>query len=216
MTGNVIGGAANNLLVQPYTALLHVTPTLGFAWEALLLSLALAERLRTFEHDALFDSLTGLTNRRGLERAMAIEYAVAARTQVAYSVLVLDVDNFKSYNDRYGHLAGDGALRTVATALSTALREIDCAARYGGEEFVALLPSTDLAGALVLGERVREAVHAQAVPHVGGVGGVLTVSVGAACARPGEAAEALLSRADTALYWAKNGGRDRVEAAAMV
>jgi len=216
MAGNVIGGAANNLLVQPYTVFLHITPTLGFAWEALLLSLALAERLRTFEHDAFFDPLTRLSNRRGLERAMASEFAIAARTRTPYSVLVLDVDKFKSYNDRYGHLAGDEALQAVAAALGGALRAIDCAARFGGEEFVALLPATDLSGALALGERVREAVRAHAVPHADGVDGILTVSVGAACARPGESAEQLLGRADTALYWAKNGGRDRVEAAAMV
>jgi diguanylate cyclase (GGDEF)-like protein len=212
----VIGGAANNLLVQPYTALLHIAPTLGFAWEALLLSLALAERLRSFEHDALIDPLTSLTNRRGLEQAMAIEFAVAARTQAPYSVLVLDVDNFKAFNDRYGHLAGDRALKTVAASLGGALRQIDCAARFGGEEFVALLPATDLNGAIALGERVREAVRAQGVQHPDGIGGVLTVSVGAACAQPGESAEALLARADTALYWAKNQGRDRVEPAVLV
>ncbi|HTW85585.1 MAG TPA: diguanylate cyclase [Candidatus Sulfotelmatobacter sp.] len=213
MLGNVIGGAGINLLVQ-YTALLHVAPTLGFAWEALLLSIALAERLRTFEHDAFFDPLTRLTNRRGLERAMAEERAHAQRTHAPYSVLVLDVDKFKSYNDRYGHLAGDQALSAVATAFGGALRAVDCAARFGGEEFVALLPGTDIEGAVALGERVRRAVRAKAIPHADGVDGVLTVSIGAACALGDEPGEALLERADAALYAAKHGGRDRVEPAA--
>jgi diguanylate cyclase (GGDEF)-like protein len=215
MLGNAIGGAGNNLLV-PYTALLHVAPTLGFAWEALLLSIALAERLRTFEHDSFFDPLTRLTNRRGLERAMADERAHAQRTHAPYSVLVLDIDKFKTYNDRYGHLAGDQALSAVAAAFGDALRAVDCAARFGGEEFVALLPGTDIEGALILGERVRRAVRAKAITHADGVDGVLTVSIGAACALQDEPGEALLERADAALYAAKHGGRDRVEAASPV
>jgi diguanylate cyclase (GGDEF)-like protein len=212
LVGNVLGGAGNNLLLT-YTPFLHVAPTLGFAWEALLLSVALAERLRTFERDALFDPLTRLTNRRGLERAMAAEREHAHRTQAPYSVLVLDIDKFKTYNDRYGHLAGDDALRAVATAFGGSLRAVDCAARFGGEEFVALLPGTDIAGAVVLGERVRAAVRAAKIPHADGADGILTVSIGAACVQGDESAEWLLGRADAALYQAKHGGRDRVEAA---
>lgn len=215
LVGNVVGGAGNNLLMT-YTTLLHVAPTLGFAWEALLLSVALAERLRTFEHDAFFDPLTRLTNRRGLERAMAVERAHAQRTHAPYSVLVLDIDKFKTYNDRYGHLAGDEALRAVANAFGDSLRAVDCAARFGGEEFVALLPGTDVAGAVILGERVRTAVRAAKIPHADGVDGILTVSIGAACAQGDESAEWLLGRADAALYAAKHGGRDRVEAATPV
>ena len=213
LTGNVTGIAANNLLI-PRVPLTYIAPTLGFAFESLLLAFALFEQWRTAERDAYVDPLTRLVNRRGLERALGAEREHAARTRSAYSVLMLDIDHFKQYNDRYGHLEGDRVLSLVAHAFAHALRAVDCAARYGGEEFIALLPGTNAEGALTLGERVRDAVRALAIEHPASADGIVTVSVGAACARDGESDAALLMRADAALYAAKNAGRDRVTVSA--
>jgi diguanylate cyclase (GGDEF)-like protein len=201
-------------VLLPQWTIFILAPTLGFAWEALLLSLALAERFRTFERDASIDPLTRLINRRALEQNLAREVEHANRTRAPFSVLVVDIDNFKAYNDRFGHMAGDVALQHAARIFGGALRAIDSAARFGGEEFVALLPDTDLTGALTLGERLRIALREAAIPHPDGIDGVLTVSVGAACARLGESGAAVIGRADMALYEAKNDGRDRVSAAA--
>jgi diguanylate cyclase (GGDEF)-like protein len=213
LIGNVVGWASSNVLLPQWTIFI-LAPTLGFAWEALLLSIALAERFRTVERDASIDPLTRLTNRRALEAILAREMEHAHRTRSPFSVLVVDIDNFKAYNDRFGHMAGDVALQWVARIFGGTLRAIDCAARFGGEEFVALLPGTDLSGAHTLAERLRAALHEAAIPHPAGIDGVLTVSVGAACARPGESGAAVIGRADLALYDAKNDGRDRVALAA--
>jgi diguanylate cyclase (GGDEF)-like protein len=210
LVGNVTGLAANNLLL-PRVPITYIAPTLGFAFEALLLAFALFEQWRAVERDAYVDPLTRLANRRGLERALAAEREHAARTHSPYALLILDIDHFKKYNDRYGHIEGDRILAQVASAFAHALRGIDCAARYGGEEFIALLPGTDTEGALALGKRVRDAVRALAIEHVDSEEGIVTVSIGAACAREGEPDASLLMRADAALYAAKHGGRNRVE-----
>jgi len=212
LIGNVSGLAANNLLL-PRVTLTYLAPTLGFAFEAVLLAFALFDQWRALERDAFVDPLTRLVNRRGLERALAAEREHAARSLSTYSVLMLDIDHFKKYNDRNGHLEGDRVLATVANAFAHALRGIDCAARYGGEEFIALLPATNAEGALVLGERVRAAVRELGIVHVDSDEGFVTVSIGAACARNGESDASLLMRADAALYAAKNAGRDRVSMA---
>jgi diguanylate cyclase (GGDEF)-like protein len=214
LAGNVTGVAANNLLL-PRVTLTYIAPTLGFAFEALLLAFALFEQWRMVERDAYLDPLTRLVNRRGLEDALAAEREHAARTLSPYSVLMLDIDYFKKYNDRYGHLQGDRVLTLVANAFARALRGVDCAARYGGEEFIALLPGTAAEGALVLGERVRAAVRALAIEHADAEEGIVTVSIGAACARDAESDASLLMRADAALYAAKNGGRNRVALASV-
>jgi len=213
LAGNVLGWAATNRLL-PFDTILLIAPTLGFAWEALLLSIALAERLRSFERAASIDPLTRLANRRALDAVLTSEIEFASRTHAPLSALVLDIDKFKAYNDRFGHLAGDVALQLVAKTFADALRAIDCAARFGGEELVAVLPGTDLAGAHALAERMRSELRDAAVPHPDGVDGVLTVSIGAACARPGETGDALIARADAALYASKSTGRDRVSVAA--
>ena len=211
LVGNLTGLAANNILWNvPRIPLTYIAPTLGFAFEALLLALAVFEQWQAVERDALVDPLTRLVNRRGLERALAAEREHAARTKSSYSVLMLDIDRFKKYNDRYGHLEGDRVLAAVAGAFAHSLRAIDCAARYGGEEFIALLPGTNAEGALILGERVRDSVRALAIVHAEAEEGIVTVSVGAACAVPGESDASLLMRADAALYRAKDGGRNRV------
>jgi len=209
LIGNVAGWAENNMILPVWTIFV-LAPTLGFAWEATLLSFAITERLRTFERDASIDPLTRLMNRRALEAALTREMEHAQRSRNPFSVLIVDIDRFKTYNDRFGHMAGDVALQLFARIFGGTLRAIDCAARFGGEEFVALLPGTDLPGALALGERLRIGMREAAIPHPDGIDGILTVSVGAACARPGESGAAVIGRADFALYDAKNDGRDRV------
>ncbi|CAG9273501.1 Diguanylate cyclase [Paraburkholderia unamae] len=161
------------------------------------------------------DALTSLANRRAFETRADHEWARARRSGTPLSLALLDVDRFKLYNDRYGHLAGDDALAAVAHAIGAhARRAADCAARYGGEEFVMLLPETGEAQALVLAEKVRAAIEALALPHEGSPNGVLTVSVGVASTTQSAFANwrALTDAADAALYTAKRSGRNRVAA----
>ena len=164
---------------------------------------------------ALTDELTGLVNRRRFVEALEDEIARAGRLDVPLSVLFADLDDFKRINDRFGHPAGDEALRAFAELLRGELRGIDTAARMGGEEFAVLLPGTELDGALAVAERIRVRVEGQALMRetVGGAG--LTTSIGVVQYRSGTTTE-LLRRADDALYQAKEQGKNRVagEAAA--
>lgn len=167
---------------------------------------------RQLERDAMVDGLTGLHNRRWLNDKAPRLVERHGRGAVPLSVLVVDVDHFKRFNDDYGHSAGDQVLAVVARTLSTSLRPTDLAARYGGEEFVVLLPDTDLAGAATAAERLRIAVGGTTVPtHDGRVLPPITVSIGVAELVAGESATALIDRADAALYRAKKTGRNRVE-----
>jgi len=164
---------------------------------------------------ALKDGLTGLANRRAFDYALDVELKRARRADQPVSLLMLDVDFFKKFNDGYGHVAGDNCLRAVAAAIAgSAVRSADTVARYGGEEFAVILPNTDMAGALTVGEAIRAAVLALAVPHAGSTLGQLSVSIGVAMANPQERAtldkEGLLHHADAALYQSKNDGRNRV------
>jgi diguanylate cyclase (GGDEF)-like protein len=158
------------------------------------------------------DGLTGLVNRRGLDEAIVAEWRKSRRERQPLSVLMIDVDHFKRYNDRYGHPAGDECLRQIGAALqSVTRRAADCTARYGGEEFMLLLPATDAQGAMVMAARAREAVRGLGVVHAGSASGWITVSIGMASAVAEESDPApLIAAADRALYCAKAGGRDRV------
>lgn len=160
------------------------------------------------------DGLTGLANRRSLDEVLPRELGRVRRGAEGVAVLMCDVDHFKSYNDLYGHLAGDVCLREVARALSAAVRRGgDLVARYGGEEFALVLPATDLRGAVQVAEGARARVQGLALPHArSDAAPVVTVSVGVAWASAEEADEAaeLLRRADLALYEAKRAGRNRV------
>src|SRR5690606_39457410 len=134
------------------------------------------------------------------------------RTGAPFAIALIDIDRFKSINDSHGHLVGDQLLRAFARRVSERLREVDLLGRYGGEEFILLLVGTRLAGAVRLAERLREDVAAANWDEV--LPGLrLTMSAGVAEYRPGESLEALLERADNALYAAKRGGRNRVERA---
>lgn len=177
---------------------------------------ATASMNRNLEALSLTDGLTGLPNRRSFDATLDREWRRALRRDELISVMMIDIDHFKSLNDRFGHPAGDTCLREVAQAIGgSPMRGSDFAARFGGEEFVVLLPNTDAAGALRIGELVRSAVEALDVRHDGQALGPVTVSIGCASrmALPGEKAAAeLLAAADAALYAAKREGRNRVMA----
>ena len=162
-------------------------------------------------HWVYIDGLTGVYNRRHFDERLAAEWGRAARSGSALSVVLLDVDLFKRYNDRYGHQAGDDCLRRVAATLKSSIRRPgDLVARYGGEEFVCLLPDTALPGAMGLAQQLGAAVHALQIEHGNStVDAVVTVSLGV-CSKPeqgGGCADALLRAADAQLYRAKTLGR---------
>ena len=159
------------------------------------------------------DSLTGLANRRQFDRAIVTEWSRAIRNAAPISLLLLDVDRFKDFNDLYGHLEGDSCLRTIAhIAANASRRASDTVARIGGEEFAIILPGTPAAGALETAERLRLAVMHRGTPHAANAALVVTVSLGCATIIPTEASEAteIIAAADAALYAAKNAGRNRV------
>jgi two-component system, chemotaxis family, response regulator WspR len=162
------------------------------------------------------DGLTGASNRKHFNEYIEIEWKRAARDQTSLGVLMIDVDDFKKFNDTYGHLVGDEALIKVAEAArKVSGRPADLTARFGGEEFVIVLPGTDLAGAQTVGEKVRQTVEDLQVPHAASsAGGFLTVSIGGASIIPrrGDSFVALIETADVALYQAKRSGRNRVVA----
>lgn len=176
----------------------------------------LEEVNRELEHRAASDGLTGVSNRRHFDERLAQELQRAQREGEPVSLLLVDVDHFKRYNDHYGHQAGDACLQAVARALEREIyREPDLLARYGGEELVALLADTDADGARVVAERAVAAVRALALPHAASsTAPVVTVSAGAASLVPfaPEDGPRLLRLADAALYAAKQAGRDRAVA----
>jgi diguanylate cyclase (GGDEF)-like protein len=173
--------------------------------------LSMTEQLKLL---ATTDGLTGLTNRRAFDTALESELARCRRNEQPLSLLLVDVDRFKAYNDLYGHQAGDNVLKTIGTALKESMRRPgDVAARYGGEEFVAILPSTDEDGAFFIADAFRESLHTLALPHQASERGIVTASVGLATFADHSAemtSAELIRRADEALYNAKAAGRDRV------
>ncbi|MBV8888582.1 MAG: diguanylate cyclase [Alphaproteobacteria bacterium] len=164
------------------------------------------------------DGLTGLANRRHFDETLDAEFRRAAREATALSLIMLDVDHFKMFNDSYGHPAGDRCLRAIGVSLKGLLRRpADLAARYGGEEFAILLPSTPLAGAVEIAERARAAVRALRIEHACNPDRIVTISLGVAtfAQRPDfPDPDDLVAAADRALYAAKASGRDRVCTAA--
>jgi diguanylate cyclase (GGDEF)-like protein len=164
---------------------------------------------RVFETMAL-DGLTQVRNRRALQDALESEFARSRRHGHTLSLLLLDVDHFKGVNDRLGHLAGDNVLKRIAALLNEHGRRENCTARYGGDEFAVLLAETPLAGAMIFAERVRAAVEQDEIA-AGDQRVAVTVSIGVAEWTPQMTQpEDLIALADTALYRAKNAGRNRV------
>lgn len=162
------------------------------------------------------DPLTKLANRRRFDAAMSREHARHARSGAPLSVIMLDIDNFKAFNDRYGHLKGDHCLQQIAgVILENVERRADIAARYGGEEFACILPETDLNGAKILAEQIRSGIEQLAIPHhASPTADVVTASFGTATvsSHAGLSAPDIIALADEALYRAKQSGRNRIEA----
>jgi diguanylate cyclase (GGDEF)-like protein len=177
----------------------------GLGCVALHARAAFGEQVRQFERARLesrIDELTGLANRRAIQARLQDEIARSIRYDHPLSVLMIDLDDFKSVNDRFGHAAGDAALTTTAHAIETSIRSIDLAGRYGGEEFLVILPETATPGAEVVAERIRSSIE----------NGVrVTVSIGLATLAPEDSDPSnLVDRADAALYDAKRTGKNRV------
>lgn len=172
----------------------------------------LREAQARLEVIATHDSLTGLGNRRLFERALEVEFARGARQQQSLALIMFDIDFFKRYNDAYGHVNGDQCLARVADVVKRCCqRKSDLAVRYGGEEFAVLLPDTDAQGALAIAEQIRHAIKEEQIIHSGSPSGYLTVSLGCHAFVPkgGDSVEVFIERSDTALYQAKNFGRNR-------
>ena len=193
---------------------------IGLLWLTWMLRRELRRRYRTervLSELAATDALTGLANRRILDERLRLEWDRAQRSADPMTVLMIDVDHFKAFNDRHGHHAGDEALRTVAQVIGTTIRRpADLAARYGGEEFAVVLPHTDAKGAHVIAEHIRSSI--EHLPRVAGDEQPITVSIGMSTwdKHSRMSLEALLLSADQALYEAKHAGRNRiVEAAAL-
>jgi diguanylate cyclase (GGDEF)-like protein len=159
------------------------------------------------------DDLTGLPNRRAFRETFEREWRHAVRSGSALSLLSIDADYFKSFNDRYGHGRGDEVLRAIAGTLDASIRRPrDIAARYGGEEFAVILPETDLAGAMRIADSIRQTISAMAIVHEGSPYHIVTASIGVASAQPSRRSERniLLEAADQALYRAKAAGRNAI------
>ncbi len=168
-----------------------------------------------FERLAHVDELTAIPNRRNFEECFEREATRARRIGRRLALLMIDVDLFKEFNDRYGHIAGDACLQQIAATISQTLRRpTDLVARYGGEEFVVLLPETELSGALGVAELIRASISALGIPHGGSTLGTVSVSIGCASGTPRGNSERqqLIEAADAALYRAKHAGRNRVAA----
>ncbi|MEW6372888.1 MAG: diguanylate cyclase [Pseudomonadota bacterium] len=176
----------------------------------------LLEHAESLRARSYVDGLTGIANRRYFDVALERELRRAQRSGGALSLLLMDIDSFKAYNDHFGHQGGDACLSTVAQALAAMLkRPADVAARYGGEEFAAILPDTTLEQARVHANAIREHVAALALEHAPkALRPIVTLSIGVACVdgKRGNEAAALIEAADKALYAAKRGGRNRVVA----
>ncbi len=175
----------------------------------------LLKKSRSLRDQALHDALTGIANRRQFDVRLTSEFNRAMHDGGWLAIVILDVDNFKRYNDQYGHPAGDECLKTVANCVSSGRRRSnDLAARMGGEEFAILLPNTGLRGAIAVAEAIRKTVSAQKMRHVPGEPHSVTVSCGVHALVPmeGMSPAKLIDAADRALYLAKSSGRNCVRA----
>jgi len=170
------------------------------------------ELIERYKWKASVDSLTGLFNRYWIDKMLARQMARARFGHEPLALLLVDVDHFKQFNDRHGHVGGDCALRSVAACMREIVRPTDLIARFGGEEFVVLLPGAELANAREVAERLRHAIATTRIEHFdGSVLSPVTVSIGAAQMPEQGSPEAFLEQADRALYRAKGAGRNRVE-----
>jgi diguanylate cyclase len=172
----------------------------------------LYRELEKSQKEAQTDSLTGLINRRGLEKRFELERIRAKQNTLPFSIIMVDLDHFKKVNDTYGHLVGDSLLRGVARILKLQLRRNDIAARYGGEEFLILLPETDLVGAGAVAGKIQRGLSTKEwkLKESGQSMGQITVSMGISVYAMNESGNDMIKRADDALYMAKSSGRNQV------
>jgi diguanylate cyclase len=168
--------------------------------------------LQALRTESLTDPLTTLSNRKFFDQGLEKSMAEAKEANQPLALLMADIDNFKSFNDKYGHLTGDQVLRLVALSVKQNVKGRDVAARYGGEEFVVALPNTSLQSAITVAEHIRRAVMTKELVKrsTGERLGRVTISIGAAVLRPGDTPQTLIERADVCLYAAKRNGRNRV------
>lgn len=175
------------------------------------LALEIADLYEETERMSITDSLTGLYNHREFYKHLKSELDRAKRFDTGLSLLMIDVDNFKIFNDTYGHLAGDMALKMISGAIQRAVRKIDIVSRYGGEEFTVILPETEQTGAIVLAERIKNEVASLDISPVEDERVTLTVSIGICSSRGGEMTpDQIMSRADDAAYLAKKTGKNKI------
>lgn len=174
---------------------------------------SLREDIEDLRTQAMTDALTGLANRKQFDEDIRYFTARAMEAAGDLTLLMLDIDHFKNFNDTHGHPVGDQVLRFVAKILRDSIRGQDVAARYGGEEFVIILPDTMLHNGVKVAENIRNEVRRRTIVNrsTGENLGTITISIGAAQFTPGEQVDSLIERADAALYEAKENGRDRVE-----
>jgi len=172
----------------------------------------LRDHLTQLEREASMDSLTGIANRKSLDKSLRDAISFASREEKPMCVLMIDIDHFKLFNDTHGHQLGDQVLKLVARNMTDCIKGLDTAARYGGEEFCVVLPQTRLHDAAHVGDTIRNLVASKKVINrrTGIMLGQITLSVGVAQYRPGESSGDLINRADEALYLAKQTGRNRV------
>ena len=172
----------------------------------------LQQSLEAIRAESLTDPLTGLGNRKYFDRSIDTAVQNALSSGEPLSLLMFDIDHFKSFNDSYGHLTGDQVLRLVAMSLKQTIKGQDITARYGGEEFAVVLPNTALRQALTVADHIRRAVMAKELKKksTGEILGRVTISVGVSMLKPGDDTHSLIERADACLYVAKRNGRNRV------
>lgn len=172
----------------------------------------LQQNLETVRSESLIDPLTTLSNRKFFDSALAKALAEAKEKNQPLSLLMADIDHFKSFNDKFGHLTGDQVLRLVALSVKQNVKGQDIAARYGGEEFVIALPHTTLQSAITVADHIRRAVMTKELMKrsSGERLGRVTISIGVAVLRPSDTSQLLIERADKCLYAAKGNGRNRV------
>jgi diguanylate cyclase (GGDEF)-like protein len=167
--------------------------------------LRIEELNQELQEQTLTDALTALKNRRAFDMALAAEFARSQRSKSHLCLLMVDADHFKSYNDAFGHVAGDQALMFFSLSIKSQARAYDHVARYGGEEFCVILPDTPLANGALVAERIRESIKS-----IAGLRRPMTASIGVAYSEHAPTVKRLLEMADKAMYQAKQGGRDRV------
>jgi diguanylate cyclase len=172
----------------------------------------LQQSLEAIRAESLTDPLTGLGNRKYFDRSIETAVSSALANGEPLSLLMFDIDHFKSFNDSYGHLTGDQVLRLVGMSLKQTIKGQDITARYGGEEFAVVLPNTALRQALTVADHIRRAVMAKELKKksTGEILGRVTISVGVSMLKPGDDTDSLIERADACLYAAKRNGRNRV------